>query len=68
MSQNNKNSNGRRPRRRRNEGYIAKSPAVCIVVHDPSGNPMPDKVAAEILNSINAVALDNGYLINFTRT
>lgn len=57
----------RKPRRRR-EGYIHKSPAICVVVHDPSGKPMPDKIAADILNNVTEVAIQNGYLINFTRT
>lgn len=61
-----KNNKGR-PRRRR-EGYLHKSPAVCIVVHDPTGKPMPDKTATEILNTLNDVAMKNGYIINFTRT
>lgn len=58
----------KRNRRRRNEGYLHKSPAICVVVHDPAGNPMPDKIAAEILNDVTQVALREGYLINFTRT
>lgn len=57
----------KKPRRRR-EGYIAKSPAVCVVVHDPSGRPMPDGIAAKIVNEVTEIALQNGYLINFTRT
>lgn len=55
-------------RRRRNEGYIDKSPAVCVVVHDPSGKTMPDTTATEVLNAVTTIALKHGYLINFTRT
>jgi hypothetical protein len=55
-------------KRRRREGYLHKSPAVCIVVHDPTGRPMPDAVANEILNDVTDLALKHGYLINFTRT
>lgn len=62
------NPTNKRRNRRRNEGYLHKSPAVCVVVHDPSGNPMPDKIAAEILNKVTDIALREGYLINFTRT
>jgi hypothetical protein len=54
--------------RRRNEGYIHKSPAICIVVHDPQGKPMPDADAKDILGEITSIALKRGYLINFTRT
>lgn len=54
-------------RRRRREGYIAKSPAICIVVHDMHGKAMPDDLAAQILAVVTEIALDNDYLINFTR-
>lgn len=57
----------KRPRRR-NEGYIHKSPAVCVVVYDPTGKPMPDNVAARILNAVHETALEEGYIISFTRT
>jgi hypothetical protein len=56
-----------KPRRRR-EGYLHKSPAICVVIHDPTGRPMPDNVAAEILNNVTQIAISNGFLINFTRT
>lgn len=59
------NNGKRKPRRR---GYIAKSPAVCVVVHNPSGAPMSDAVAARIINSVTEIALEEGCLINFTRT
>ncbi len=54
--------------RGRSHGYVQRSPAVCIVVHDPSGKPMPDSDATEIVNSIHEIAFSKGYLINFTRT
>lgn len=57
----------RRDKRRR-EGYLAQSPAICVVVHDPTGKPMPDKIATTILNNVTEIALENGFLINFTRT
>ena len=60
-------SKGNRQRRRR-EGYLHRSPAVCVVAHDPSGKDLPDHVAAQIVNSVTAIALDHGLLINFTRT
>lgn len=55
-------------RRRRREGYLPKSPAICIVVHDMHGKPMPDATAAQILNAVTDIALANNYLISFTRT
>lgn len=54
--------------KRRHEGYMHKSPAVCVVVHDPAGRAMPDKIAAEIINRVTDIALREGYLVNFTRT
>lgn len=58
-----------RPRRRkRREGYLPKSPAICIVIHDMHGKPMPDLIAAQILNGVTEIALEHQYLINFTRT
>lgn len=50
------------------QGYLHQSPAVCVVVHDPSGRPMPEGVAARVVNSVHEVAIENGYLISFTRT
>jgi len=61
----NKNNN---KRRKRNEGYAHKSPAVCIVAYDMNGRPMPDSHATEIVNTVTEIALRHGYLINFTRT
>lgn len=55
-------------RRRRREGYLHKSPAICVVVHDMHGKAMPDAVAAKILNAVTDIALENNYLISFTRT
>lgn len=56
-----------KPKRRR-EGYIAKSPAICVVVHDMHGKAMPDAVAAKILNAVTDIALEHSYLVSFTRT
>lgn len=55
-------------RRKRREGYLPKSPAICVVVHDMHGKPMPDAVAAKILNAVTDIALEHSYLISFTRT
>lgn len=69
MAQQSSNRSRGKGRRRGNDrGYVHKSPAVCIVVHDPSGKPMPDSVAAQIVNTIHETAVNNGYLISFTRT
>ena len=53
---------------KRKEGYLHKSPAICVVVHDMHGNPMPDAVAAQILNAVTDIAINNNYLVSFTRT
>lgn len=58
----------KRRRNRRHEGYQHKSPAVCVVVYDMHGKPMPDTVAAKILNAVTDIAFENNYLISFTRT
>lgn len=55
-------------RRRRREGYLHKSPAICVVVHDMHGKPMPDAMATQILNAVTDIALENMYLVSFTRT
>lgn len=57
----------RRPKQRSNN-YVHRSPAVCVVVYDLGGRPMPDADATEIVNSIFDVAMEKGYVINFTRT
>lgn len=57
-----------KPKSRRKEGYLHKSPAICVVVHDMHGNPMPDAVAAQILNAVTDIAMSHNYLISFTRT
>jgi hypothetical protein len=55
------------PRRRR-EGYLRKSPAICVVVHDPEGKALPDAVVTDIVNTVNEISLEHGYLLSFTRT
>jgi hypothetical protein len=70
------NNDGARPRRKdgrsrpkkRSNGYIHRSPAVCVTVYDLSGRPMPDSDATEIVNSVFEIAMEKGYVINFTRT
>ena len=54
--------------RRRKEGYVQKSPAICMVVYDPTGKPLSDEVTSKMLNHITEIALENRYFINFTRT
>lgn len=55
-------------KRRRREGYVHKSPAICVVVHDPMGKPLADSTVTEILNNVTEIALRDGLLISFTRT
>lgn len=60
---------GRRSRtRKRNNGYIHRSPAVHVTVYDLTGRPMPDADATEIVNTIFEIAMAKGYVINFART
>lgn len=54
--------------RRRREGYLHRSPAVCVVVHDPSGKTLPDDVVTDIVNTVNEISLGHGLLLSFTRT
>ena len=46
-------SKGKRGR----QGYIPKSPAVCITVYDLHGKPISDKIANEILELVNERSL-----------
>ena len=50
------------------KGFIQKSPAICVVVHDLGGMAIPDKVANEILDAVTEKAVKYGYVINYTRT
>lgn len=51
----------------RKQGYTSTSPAVCIVLYDLSGRPMPDKIAAEFVNIAGNLANKYGYAMNYTR-
>lgn len=55
-------------KRKGKQGYLHRSPAICVVVHDPGGRAMPNSVANEILERVTEIALREGYLINYTRT
>lgn len=48
--------------------YMEKSPAICVVVYDPGGNPLSQEVETEILDSIFEIVSQNRLLISFTRT
>jgi hypothetical protein len=54
--------------RRRREGYLHKSPAVCVVLYDHHGQPIPDDVATKFINAAFELAQQNNYLVSFTRT
>lgn len=49
------------------KGYTSTSPAVCVVVHDLGGRPMPDRVANEIADAVTEKAVKYGYVVNITR-
>lgn len=57
----------KRKRSPRNQGYTSKSPAVCIVLYDLAGRPMPDKIANEFVDKAADLAKKYGYVINFCR-
>lgn len=57
-------SKGKRGR----QGYIPKSPAVCITLYDLHGKPISDKIANEILELVNERSLSHGLMISYTRT
>lgn len=57
----------RKNNKKRNHGYTSTSPAVCIVLYDIAGRPMPDKIATEFVNIAADLADKYGYVINFTR-
>jgi hypothetical protein len=48
------------------QGYTAKSPALCMVVHDLGGRPVNDKVSSEILDLVTQQAIKYGYVVNVT--
>lgn len=56
---------GNRPRRRR-EGYIHRSNAICVVVHDMNGKNIPEDVVTRIMASVTEIAKKNDLLINFS--
>lgn len=68
MAEEKKGRSRNRRRPKRSNGYVHRSPAVCVVVYDLSGRPIPDTDATEIVNSIFDVAMAKGYVINFART
>lgn len=59
--------NGRK-RKKGRQGYIPRSPAICITVYDLHGKPISDRVADDILNIVNEKSLAEGLMISFTRT
>ncbi len=51
---------------RRLTGYTNISPAVCVVMYDLAGRPMPDLVQAEFVNMAAGIAAKYGYVISVT--
>lgn len=61
-----KSSKGRRKRQKR--GYVQRSNAVCVTVYDLTGRAIPERLVDEITQSIHAVAFNQGYVMDITRT
>lgn len=58
----------KKQRSRRKEGYLNRSPAICVVVHDLSGRPISDEIATKVVNAVFEVTEKERLAINFTRT
>lgn len=55
------------PKGSQRKGYHAESNAICLVVHDPGGVPVNDRIANEILDLVTEKAVEYGYIVNYTR-
>lgn len=61
--------NNKKPRqKRRREGYLNQSPAVCVVAYDLNGQAISDTIAAKIVNAVFEVTQEEKLAISFTRT
>lgn len=49
-------------------GYLPKERAICIVVYDLGGKPIPADTVEEILNTVNELSLSKGLILNFTQS
>jgi hypothetical protein len=54
--------------KRGKQGYLPKERAVCIVVYDLGGKPIPTETVDEILTTVNDLSLSRGLMISFTQT
>ena len=58
----------KKPKRKAQNDYEQRSQAVCVVVYNPEGRPMPDSIANEIVDAACEIAVRDGFLVSFTRT
>ena len=52
---------------RRQEAFIRKTNAINLTIWDGYGNVIPDDVATSIINTVNELAAERGYLFSFIR-
>lgn len=65
---NSKPPKGRKPKKRGKQGYIPKERAICIVIYDLGGKPIPAADVEEILNTVNEVSLPKGLVFTYTQS
>lgn len=54
--------------RRRKEGYLNQSNAVCVVAYDLNGKAISDEIAAKVVNAVFDITQEERLAISFTRT
>lgn len=54
--------------RRRKEGYLNQSNAVCVVAYDLTGKPISEEIAAQVVNAVFEITQGEKLAISFTRT
>lgn len=54
--------------RKKEEPYVGRSNAVCIVAYNINGGPISNTLAAKIINAVSDVTEDERLAISFTRT
>jgi hypothetical protein len=63
-----KNKKARRQPKKGKQGYLPKERALCIVIYDLGGKPIPAETVEEILNTVNEVSLPNGLIFSYTQS
>lgn len=54
--------------KRKSQDYEHRSQAVCVVVYNPEGRPMPDSIADEVADAAAVIAKREGFFVSVTRT